>query len=164
MIDPYHLQHYIIEPTLNILALPSQKEAIYLLLGTAAVESDMGYSLHQNKGPALGIYQIEPITHKCIWDNFLLYRPLLKEKVLRLLIPSLTGEDNLIGNLYYATAIARMKYFRSSRKLPAYDDIVGQAKMWRYDYNSIEGAFDNEVAQQKYIEKFNKYIRPILND
>ena len=52
-IHPKHLAEYVIRPSLKPLGLYSL-EAEQLLLGTAAVESQLGFYLHQIKGPALG--------------------------------------------------------------------------------------------------------------
>ena len=51
-----------------------------LLLGTAKAESGLIY-LKQLKGPALGLYQNEPKTHKDTWDNYLKYKPELAKLV-----------------------------------------------------------------------------------
>ena len=48
-------------------------EAVYLLLGTCAVESNFGTYLKQKNGPALGVFQIEPSTLIDIWENYLYY-------------------------------------------------------------------------------------------
>lgn len=160
MIDPKHLKKYVIGPTLKSIGLYSEA-AVNLLLGTAAVESEMGFYLHQIEGPALGIYQMEPATHDCIWDNFLKYRPILTAKVSSYHNSHLKHED-LIGNLYYATAMARLKYFRSPRELPKADDIEGLAKMWRFDYNSILGAHTNEAAILKFKKAYRKYVHTYI--
>jgi len=158
------LRTYIIKPVLEELdpCIPYSESAVRLLLGTAAVESDCGKYLKQIQGPASSIYQIEPATHNDTYKNFLNYRPLLKERVLTLKIPNATI-DSIIGNLYYSTAIARIKYYRSPRKLPDVDDLEGMAEMWRYDYNSIDGAHDNEAAIRKFMQKYNHYILPYVD-
>lgn len=47
---------------------PAAKE---LLLGTAIVESDLQFRKQHGDGPARGLFQMEPVTHNDIWDNFL---------------------------------------------------------------------------------------------
>ena len=72
-INTKHLRLYIIRPTLQKINLWSEA-AENLLLGTAAQESLLGTYLKQNgNGPALGIYQMEPNTHKDIWIHYLNY-------------------------------------------------------------------------------------------
>ena len=80
MIDPIHLKEYIIIPVLSKLDMYSESAA-NLLLGTAAIESDMGQFLRQINGPALGIYQMEPSTHLDIWQNYLQFREEMLKKV-----------------------------------------------------------------------------------
>lgn len=47
-------------------------EAVDLLMLTAAQESEMGRYLYQlGNGPARGIFQMEPATHRCLYENYL---------------------------------------------------------------------------------------------
>jgi len=63
MTDADHLRREIIAPALRHIGMWSGA-AENLLLGTAAVESRMGTYLRQvGGGPALGIWQVEPVTH-----------------------------------------------------------------------------------------------------
>jgi hypothetical protein len=159
MIDTIQLKEEIIIPVLHKLELYSAS-AVNLLLGTAAMESDMGmYIKQKGSGPALGIYQMEPSTHLDIWQNYLQFRDELLKKVKKYLIIDL-GEANLIGNLFYATAMARVHYYRSPTKLPEAHDIPGLAKMWRLVYNTNLGAFSYQEATEKFIRKYNKYVLP----
>ena len=64
------LRELIITPALSKLQLYS-KDAEELLIFTCAVESDGGTYLKQIKGPALGIYQMEPRTYNDIWQNYM---------------------------------------------------------------------------------------------
>jgi hypothetical protein len=158
MIDAKQFKKYIITPTLNIINMYSDS-AVNLLLGTMAVESDMGTYLHQQgNGPALGVYQIEPATHDSIWADYLKYKQGLAYKVSKLIISFLSEDENLIGNLYYATAIARIKYYWSPKPLPQANDVYGLAKMWRIVYNGNSPAQSDEEAINKFIDKYKKYI------
>jgi hypothetical protein len=161
MIDPIQLKEYIIIPVLTKLDMYSEA-AVNLLLGTAAVESDMGQFLRQIHGPALGIYQMEPSTHLDIWQNYLQFREEMLAKTRKFLIMDL-GEDNLIGNLFYATAMARIHYYRSPMKLPAAHDMEGLAKMWRLVYNTNKGAHSYKEATERFILKYNKYVMPYVD-
>ena len=134
------LRYHVIRPTLNAIGLWSEA-AENLLLATCAHESLLGYFLKQHDGPALGIYQIEPATHRDVWQNYLNYRPALAAKI------NATTKDNsrqpqdceLITNLAYATAIARIIYYRASELLPPADDIKKQAIYWKKYYNTADG-------------------------
>lgn len=153
MIDSEQLKEYIIEPVLEALDMKS-KAAINLLLGTAAAESRCGYYLHQVKGPALGIYQIEPATHSDVIKNYINYRPMVASVIDKLKGPY-SLDRNLIGNLYYSTAIARLIYYRSPHKLPSANDIEGLGAMWKEVYNTHLGAGTTDGFTRAY----NNYIK-----
>jgi|TARA_Y100000296_G_C5171504_1_gene257537 hypothetical protein len=127
MIDPKELRTLIIEPTLREMeglwkGIYSE-QAVNLLIGIVFQESTIGGVTHlkQVKGPALGIYQIEPETHTDLWETYLAYRP-DKASFMRGMIKqhSAEGEEDfhqeLIYNLKYATAVARLKVWRVSFK------------------------------------------------
>lgn len=149
--NPTHLRELVIRPTLQHLQLGGAA-AEDLLLGTAAQESGLGASLKQlGKGPALGIYQTEPATHDDIWANFLRYRGDLRDRVIALLahvnlgLPlPVTSQDSLahqlVWNVAYATAIARLVYLRDPAPLPAAGDVVAMAATWKRVYNTEGGA------------------------
>src|SRR2546429_673559 len=108
-INKDQLLNLVIRPTLNKIGWGGEA-AENLLLGTCAQESQMGTYLAQINGPALGIYQMEPITHNDCWVNFLIYNPELTQKI-KLISPRNT--DALVYNLAYATAMSRIKYLRA---------------------------------------------------
>jgi hypothetical protein len=156
MIDPFQLKTEIIEPVLKSLRLNSTA-AVQLILGTAAVESDMGkYIRQKGGGPALGIYQMEPFTHNDIWRNFLAYKHYLSGTVKKVHIESLTSND-LIGNLWYSTAMCRVHYFRSKTALPEANDLKGLANMWKEVYNTKLG----KGTPEKFIAKYQRYVQPL---
>lgn len=128
----------VIVPTLQHLNMDSPA-ARNLLLGTAAQESHMAKYIRQIKGPALGIYQMEPATHDDIWDNYLAYRPTLVEKLEQLLCPGFSKVDQLKWNLAYATAMARIHYRRVPAPLPPADDYKLLGVYWKAFYNTPEG-------------------------
>jgi hypothetical protein len=156
--DATHLRAYVILPTLKALDLWSPA-AETLLVGTAAHESAMGKYLHQVRGPALGIYQIEPITHFDVWANFLKYKTGLRDKVLGMIPQNMLRHDSATGinygaesmlmtDLAYATVIARLLYLRipapapdnTHLPFPADGDIDGMAAYWKRYYNTPKGA------------------------
>lgn len=132
----------IVRPVLEHLMLASSA-AENLLVGTAAVESGLRRLTQAGGGPGVGVYQIEPATHADVWHNYLAFRPELSARV-RDLMPSKPwlGNDanqELYGNLYYATAMARIIYQRAPRRLPEPDDIEGLALYWKTYYNTPNG-------------------------
>ena len=149
------LKKYIIEPTLEMLGMKSDS-AVNLLLGTAAVESKMGYYIHQVKGIACGIYQIEPATDYDVHNNYLMHRHELARVVesLTTKFPEQSQKNNLIGNLFYQTAIARIIYYRAPEKLPSPDDIEGLAWYWKKHYNSYLG----KGTVPKFVDAYKTYV------
>jgi len=142
MLDIDQFREAVIRPTLHYLGLHSTA-AENLLLGTAVQESRLKYLKQIGGGPALGVFQIEPATHKDVWDNFLEFRPDLASKV-RGIASQRTffknADSELMFNLRYSAAIARLIYLRAPAKLPRYDDIEGLARYWKTYYNTTLGA------------------------
>jgi hypothetical protein len=149
-IDAKQLKLFVIVPTLAKLGLYSDS-AVNLLLGTCAQESRMGTYLKQINGPALGIYQVEPNSHEDIWDNYLKYRSELAGRVLGI---DSRDTNNLIVNLSYATAIARIHYLRAPDPFPEHNDIEGLAHYWKRYYNSYEG----KGTVEEFIDNYKRYV------
>jgi len=149
-INKQQLTDRIIVPALKDYGLYSDA-AVELLLGTAAVESQLGTYVAQIGGPALGLYQMEPATHDDIWDHFLEYR-----SGLRLAIEYEFGKaplaDRLVHDLRYATLMARIHYLRVKESLPASGDIDEQARYWKTYYNTVNGAGSIAAFRKAYID------------
>ena len=152
MLDPAQFTKHIIRPALEAIDLYSEAAA-ELLLGTAIQESRLTYLKQIGGGPALGVFQMEPATEDDIWENFILYRGALDQKVLGLMVTKHALGDGLIWNLYYAAAMCRIHYYRVSEALPAAGDISRQAEYWKAHYNTPLGA----GTEAEYIENWHKY-------
>lgn len=133
---PEELRDHIITPTLKKMDLWS-RDADRLVLGTGIQESHLIRIKQMNNGPARSFYQMEPDTLEDIYENFLKYRADLKRKLDQFLIPGMSREDNLTGNLWYATAACRMHYYRVPEAIP--NSHEGLAIYWKQNYNTIEG-------------------------
>tara|TARA_R110002124_G_scaffold231635_1_gene396919 strand:- start:1656 stop:2171 length:516 start_codon:yes stop_codon:yes gene_type:complete len=134
MIDFKQFKEHVVIPTLKYLdsEVPYSEEAVDLLMMTCAHESKGGTYLRQkgmtgDKG-AFGVYQMENATHEDIYDHFLSGRGSLERFVLCL---SYDLEDEMdcfglyeqmVTNLAYATAMARVHYWRVAEALPSKDD------------------------------------------
>jgi len=150
----------VIEPTLYSIGLLSDS-AIILLAGTAGIESRYGSFLKQVKGPALGIYQMEPATHADIWNNYLAYNKVLGERIVKGcdLPNDVISDFRLISNLRYATAMTRIHYLRVREKLPHMDDIEGFSNYHKKYYNTYLGKTKVEESMaifKECIETFDK--------
>ena len=128
MIDFNQFKEHVVIPTLKYLEdeIPYSEEAVDLLMMTCAHESRGGTYLRQRgmKGAegAFGVYQMEMATHADIYGNFLAHRDNLDDMVNGLASVHLTCEEDLIVNLTYATAMARVHYWRVAEALPSKDD------------------------------------------
>jgi len=135
-------REHIIRPTLLKLGLWSLS-AERLLLGTAVQESGLQYVVQLGGGPALGAWQMERRTHDDIWDNYLEYRPGLRDAVLQFLAPWPPQESReiaLVTNAAYCCAMARVHYYRVPQRLPDSDDLPALARYWKEHYNTAKGA------------------------
>jgi len=128
--------------------------AVNLLLGTAAQESHFGTYIAQIKGPAMGVFQMEPDTEKDIWQNYLAYRESEIEKLH--LIAGVTGPGgfHLWGNLIYQIMMARYHYRRQPGALPDADDIQGLAQYWKEYYNTFMG----RGTVEEFIRNYKHFI------
>jgi hypothetical protein len=72
-VKTYDLLGTIIRPTLNRFPGMGGENAEWLMLVTAVAESNLQY-IQQVRGPAVGMWQVEPATHHDIWVNYLRYR------------------------------------------------------------------------------------------
>lgn len=165
MLFPRDLRSLVIVPTLQRLDLYSPAAA-NLLLATAIAESVVGGWQHlaQVGGPALGLYQIEPATHRDVWENFLRFRNPLRGKVWGLSAsgqrqgPLAVPQDGeLIWNLAYATAIARIVYARDPEPLPPAHDLPALGAYWKRVFNTAGG----KGTVEGFLDKVEPY-RPFF--
>lgn len=112
------------------------------LVGIALAESGGLHFIKQHPiGPACGPFQMEPGTHDDIYTHFLSYRPMLRQRVISWSRNALFKPEaqEMIGNWYYAAAMARIHLVRQPRQLPAKNDPVGMAEFWKKYYNTHVG-------------------------
>jgi hypothetical protein len=150
-INTKQLIELIIQPTLKDLGLYSLA-AEQLLVGTCAQESLMGTYVAQVKGPALGIFQMEPATHEDLWNNYIgSLPPLLKSSITQ--TSYRTSSATLVHDLAYACAMARIHYLRVKAPLPPANDIPALASYWKKYYNTPLG----KGKESEFIANWNKY-------
>jgi hypothetical protein len=150
MLNSSQLRELIIKPALSDLILYSE-DAEELLVFTCANESDGGSYLKQVKGPALGIYQMEPETYNDIWQNYIISKNDLYLKLLHSFEASrMPSEDRLIYDLRFATAMTRIFYSRIKEPLPKATDIDGIWNYYKTYYNTSAGKADYNQALDKY--------------
>lgn len=122
-----------------------------LMLGTAAVESDMIHRVQIAGGPARGLFQMEPATARDIFINYLARtsrRKKLQPSLMRVwlcldsvpfFIPSEAElAYHLEGNDGFACAMSRLQYLRRPEAIP--NSLDGIAEYWKKFYNTESGA------------------------
>ena len=152
MIKIEHFLDEVVIPTLKELDMYSE-EACLLVVGTAIQESRLHYLKQIPSGIAKGICQMEEATHDDIWDNFLKYKPEIKEKLMGLTNQSMDLVDQLKGNLYYAVAMCRIHYYRVSEALP--NDLEGMARYWKKYYNTELG----KGTVEEFIHNYKQAVK-----
>jgi len=154
--NPKQFRIHIVRRALHHVGLYSHA-AENLLMGTAATESGGFEYLDQitgpddtTLGPAYGLFQIEAATHMDLFKNMLNYPKwqVLKAKVNQLSALNPPLPVQLASNLCYASAIARVIYYRDSEPLPEADDLQGLARYYKRVYNTSAG----KGSAEKFIE------------
>lgn len=112
-----------------------------LIVGTALAETQLRH-FKQIRGPALGFYQIEPNTFQDIYYRYLNTRKDIKKKVDLLLAPKPEPLQQLVTNLAFATAVARIKYWMSPEVIG--DTLPELALTYKNIYNSDKGKGSTE--------------------
>jgi len=153
MIAIKHFRECIVRPTLDQLKLYSLNREELLVI-TCAQESLGGTYLKQNdalgypKGPALGIYQMEPTTYQDLFANFLHYQTLLRD---RLGFNRVHSSEVLVYDNLYATMIACLQYYRFPEVIP--DDLEGQFLYYKKYWNTAKGKATIPEVRRNY-ERF----------
>ena len=151
------LYDYIIKPTHEYMGGNYEsKNANFLSLCTAAVESNCGDKIKQDNGPALGIWQMEPATHCDIWLHCDKLQELsdgrgcvLAHRVRALMIsPDNNGDTDLMVSPMYACATARLKYSMDKAPLPDHNDFRSVYDYYKRIYNTLLGASTYEKFKQ----------------
>jgi hypothetical protein len=137
------LRNQIIKPALEYLGADS-KDAEALLLSLALLAAR-----YRSDDDRLGIYQISPLQHRQIWDDYLAFHPDLASEIRALASQRWFLENpdrELIANLAYATAIAWMLFSISGQSLPAATDLGAQVRVWLRIFGPKEG--DEQLCAQ----------------
>ncbi|ATU72690.1 hypothetical protein SXCC_04815 [Gluconacetobacter sp. SXCC-1] len=146
-LDLSDLKVRVIAPTLTLIGMGGPA-AVNLMAGTALAESGCRRLVQDGGGPALGLWQMEPFTHDDIWTTFL-PNGRMGALVTKLLStrgnwPPAAGQ--MVGNAFYACAMARLKYYRAPDALPAANDAAGLCGLWKRIYNTSLGAGAADTA------------------
>lgn len=148
------LLEYVIRPTLKHLGVTSPA-AETLLLGTAARESGLGYHLADCDAGS-GIYRIDAVTHRRVWDEFLAFQPDVASAVRGLASQHeflANPHAELATNLRYATAIAWVIYLWKGAQVTGSPDLHRLGDLWRNHFRPgpHPEADDFETSYLRYV-------------
>ena len=150
MLNISQFRELIIKSSLSDLLLNSQ-DAEELLVFTCGVESLGGTYLQQVKGPALGIYQMEPTTYNDIWQNFIIPDNKLGLRLFNNFdVSRMPSEERLIYDLRFATAMSRIFYLRIQEPLPPANDVDAIWDYYKKYYNTVKGKAEKNESIRKY--------------
>ena len=146
---------YIIMPALEALGLASFKT---LLTGTFAKESNSGTYISQlGGGPALGVFQMEPVTHDDIWRIYLPNQPLLTLHLMTVCgLSRIPAASMLRINLLYAACMCAIlyKWRLEQYKKPTPITPLECADIWKLCYNTTKGRGTTE----QWLDAYSKYV------
>ena len=153
------LYDHIIKPThLYMGGNYESKNANFLSLCTAAIESNCGYYIKQVGGPALGIWQMEADTLHDIYDNCDAINNSSSELLKKIdaldLFDATSNnylEQGLVVSPMYACAMARLKYSMDVAPLPDSENIRAVYDYYKRIYNTPDGASTYEKFKQALI-------------
>lgn len=152
-LSPLHVRDYVIRPVLDLLPFSNPATAERLLLGTAAQESRFRYLKQLGKGPALGLWQMEPLTFRDLWDRFSVRFSLSRFIVI-------TGEPlplQLTWNLRLAAVMCRVHYFARPFTMPEKATAEDLGMFWKEYYNTKLGK--GKVSE--FVENYRRFVEPI---
>lgn len=154
-INSAQLRDIIIRPTLTALGMLSPS-AENLLLGTAAVESQIGKYIKQVNGPAIGIFQMEPRTFEDIWERKISTNVAVRAKVRLLLGYEVRPKaERMASDLMLAALMTRIFYYSIPKELPDKDDIIGLATYWKTYYNTPKG----KGTVEGFSDAYTRYVK-----
>lgn len=127
------------------------KDAVELLMLTCAQETLLGTYIKQVKGPALGIFQMEPGAYNDLYSRFIVY----KSEKLRNAYESFYADKSdwksqMLGNIPYQIVLARMYYLRVPDALPDHTDVQAMAEYYKTHWNTYLGKATVEGAIKRY--------------
>lgn len=121
------------------------RDAVELLMLTAAVETNLGSYIYQVSGPAKGLFQMEPETFRWLRDKYSPRWPILKY----------CHPEQLEYNHRIAIIFARLRYLTTPEPLPDHRDYLAMAIYWKKHYNTVKG----KGTVNKALAKYHRYAR-----
>ena len=150
MINKHQIRQ-LIKETLLELDLFSE-DAVNLLMGTMAQESDFGtYIKELRGGDGLSFFRMTPYMHAAVCEN-LKSRESLTKKIKQTCSVSKLSFEFLLYNIKYAICLAAVFYSMQEDPIPT--SIDGYSKYWKEHYNTRAGK--GTISQ--FIFNYKKYV------
>jgi len=162
MINIRDLRDCVVLPTLTHLGPKyATTAAIQLVTATGLHESNLTYLRQLHRGPAKGVWQMEPATFSDLYTNYLNYprNSDLAARVEETASRFPKGASQMEGNLYYACAMCRVLYYRRPEPLPPADDAEAMGAFYKAHFNTSKG----KATVAGFIETWNEFVRPLYN-
>lgn len=148
-LNRHHLRAFITDVLKRVPQFYSEY-AVELMMLTAATESDLGYAMKQDGGPALGIMQVEPHTMRDNYGNYLYFRDRLTEDIGKACGVYKADEWQLECNMAYNVIMARLKYWRSPDPMPIRIEAMAEWHEKWYNTTDNHNGRDVELTLAKY--------------
>jgi hypothetical protein len=129
------------------------EDAVELLMMTAAQETLLGKYIRQVRGPALGVFQMEPGAYHDLFNKYIVTKPWLHNAFELYSSDGASWEHNMIGNIPYQIVLARIYYLRYPEALPSSMDQEAMARYYKRYWNTHLGKATIEGA----IRRYNQY-------
>lgn len=133
----------------------ARPNAIKLLMMVAAHESLGGHYLQQVRGPARGIFQMEPATEWDLYQNYARFRTRMRD-----IYQAVTGESkgaqelHQRGNLIRQIVLARMHFLRFPAPIPPTHDDQALSEYAKKYWNTNAG----KATPEQYRVDYYKYV------
>ena len=128
------------------------KDAVELLMMTAAQETHLGKYLKQIRGPALGVFQMEPRTYVDLFANYISHKTELHDALELWSAPNMPFDIKMRGCIPYQIIIARLYYLRIPEALPSKSDGLDMAHYYKKYWNTKLGKATPMEAYRNYIK------------
>lgn len=149
MFDITQFREDILAPTLNALQF-RDPAFLELLVFTCAAESAGGTYVKQIKGPALGIFQLEPATFTDCWVNYVVRKPdIINLLSLNLAVHRMPQPVEMITDLKLAVAMAALLY-KQRKAAPKDIEIDTLWNLYKELWNTPKGKAEKEPCLKAY--------------
>lgn len=142
-----YLLQQIIKPSLQFIGVSEASEA-ELVLATAIIESQLGQSQRQSQRH--GLFQIHALSHRHLWDHYLVQHPQLASDVRGLASQHAFLKHphlELDGNLAYSCVLCYCLYLQHGYQ-PKQDQQRPLLDLWQHFYRHAHGPSSADAASR----------------